>query len=127
MDPLKISILFWEDRSQGHADHDEVVDQVAAALTEGGHKASLIGISSDLRELLDKLDEQKPQMVFNLVERCLPGARIGPRWSGFDGPFRKPAILCLETEPIDKKSAQKLGSGRGTGVGGGTAATGGVA
>ncbi len=69
MDPLKISVLFWEDRSQGKAEHDEVVEEVAAALTEGGHKVSLIGISNDLRELLDKLDEQKPQMVFNLVER----------------------------------------------------------
>ncbi len=69
MNPLKISVLFWEDRSQGKAEHDEVVDQVTGALTEGGHKVSLLGISGDLRELLDKLDEQKPQMVFNLVER----------------------------------------------------------
>ena len=69
MDPLKISVLFWEDRTPGVPEHDEVVDQVAAALTEGGHKVSLIGIYNDLRELLDKLDEQKPQLVFNLCER----------------------------------------------------------
>ena len=69
MDGLKVSVLFWEDRDQGGAEHDEVVDEVAEALTEGGHKVSLIGISSDLRELLDKLDEQRPQLVFNLCER----------------------------------------------------------
>jgi D-alanine-D-alanine ligase len=69
MDPLKISVLFWEERNQNNAEHDEVVDQVAGALSEAGHQVSLLGIHSDLRELLDKLDEQKPQLVFNLVER----------------------------------------------------------
>ena len=69
MDEIKVSVLFWEDRDQGGAAHDDVVDQVAGALSEGGHKVSLIGISSDLRELLDKLDEQRPQLVFNLCER----------------------------------------------------------
>ena len=69
MDELKVSVLFWEDRDPAGTEHDEVVDQVAAALTDGGHKVSLIGISSDLRELLDKLDEQRPQLVFNLCER----------------------------------------------------------
>ena len=64
-----MSVLFWEDRDQAGAEHDEVVDQVAGALSEGGHKVSLIGISDDLRELLDKLDEQRPQLVFNLCER----------------------------------------------------------
>lgn len=69
MEELKVSVLFWEDRGQKSAEHDEVVDQVAGALTEVGHKVSLIGISGDLRELLDKLDEQRPQLVFNLCER----------------------------------------------------------
>ncbi len=68
MDPLQVSVLFWEERDLGSAEHDEVVDQVAAALTEGGHKVSLLGISNDLRELLDKLNEQCPQLVFNLCE-----------------------------------------------------------
>lgn len=69
MEELKVSVLFWEERSEAGTEHDEVVDQVAGALTENGHKVSLIGISSDLRELLDKLDEQGPQLVFNLCER----------------------------------------------------------
>lgn len=68
MDKLKISVLFNEDRVNHQTTHDEVVDQVANALTEEGHKVSLLGIHSDLRELLDKLDEQKPELVFNLCE-----------------------------------------------------------
>jgi D-alanine-D-alanine ligase len=64
-----MSVLFWEERGQGSPWHDEVVDQVAAALSEGGHKVSLIGISDDVRELLDKLDDQRPELVFNLCER----------------------------------------------------------
>ncbi len=33
-----------------------------------GTKYHLIGISDDLRELLDKLDDQRPDLVFNLCE-----------------------------------------------------------
>lgn len=68
MDKLKISVLFDEDREDHESIHDEVVDEVANALTEGGHKAELLGIHDSLRELLEKLDEQKPQIVFNLCE-----------------------------------------------------------
>jgi D-alanine-D-alanine ligase len=69
MDKLKVSVLFWEERVQAGIKHDEVVDEVAAALAEGGHKVSLIGINDDLRELLDKLDDKRPDLVFNLCER----------------------------------------------------------
>lgn len=68
MDNLKVSVLFYEDRSEGTVDHDEVVDEVAQALTEGGHAVSLLGIYDSVRELVDKLGEQKPDLVFNLVE-----------------------------------------------------------
>jgi D-alanine-D-alanine ligase len=69
MDKLKISVLFWEERGPERNLHDEVVDEVAAALAEGGHKVSLIGISDDLREFLEKLDDKRPDLVFNLCER----------------------------------------------------------
>ncbi len=69
MDRLKVSVLFWEERGQEGIKHDEVVDQVAQALSEGGHRVSLIGINDDLQELLDKLDEKRPDLVFNLCER----------------------------------------------------------
>ena len=68
MDQLKISVLFWEERGKEGTEHDEVVDEVAGALSESGHKVSLIGINDDLRELLDKLDDQRPDLVFNLCE-----------------------------------------------------------
>jgi D-alanine-D-alanine ligase len=68
MEKLKVSVLFWEDRSQSPPRHDEVVEQVAEALSVGGHKTSLIGVSEDLRELLDKLDDKRPELVFNLCE-----------------------------------------------------------
>ena len=69
MDRLKISVLYWEERKQEGTLHDEVVDEIASALSEGGHKTSLIGISDDLRELLDKLDDRRPDLVFNVCER----------------------------------------------------------
>jgi D-alanine-D-alanine ligase len=68
-DKLKVSVLFWEERGQEGIKHDEVVDQVAGALTEGGHKVSSIGINDDLRELLEKLDDKRPDLVFNLCEK----------------------------------------------------------
>ncbi len=68
MDKMKISVLFDEDRSDHESTHDEVVDQVANALTEDGHKISLLGIHENLHELLDELDKQKPDLVFNLCE-----------------------------------------------------------
>jgi len=68
MDKLKISVLFAEERGEEGTGHDEVVDEVAGALTESGHAVSLIGIGDDLRELLDNLDDKQPDLVFNLCE-----------------------------------------------------------
>jgi D-alanine-D-alanine ligase len=69
VDSLKVAVLYWEERKPEGRLHDEVVDEVAAALNEAGHKASLIGIGADLRELLDALDEKSPDLVFNVCER----------------------------------------------------------
>lgn len=68
MKRLDVSVLFYESRDGKSAEHDQVVDQVSQALAEGGHKAMPLGINSDLRELLDRLEEQKPDIVFNLCE-----------------------------------------------------------
>jgi len=68
MDGLKVSILFYEDRSTGVAEHDEVVEQVATALADTGHHPALLAIYDDLRELVHQLAEQKPDLVFNLCE-----------------------------------------------------------
>jgi len=58
MNKLKITVLFNEERSGHEATHDEVVDQVANALTESGHKVSLLGVENSIHELIDKLEEQ---------------------------------------------------------------------
>jgi D-alanine-D-alanine ligase len=64
----KVSVLFYEAREAGTASHDEVVDQVAQALSAGGHKVSLLGINDDISELMRKIEDQKPDIVFNLCE-----------------------------------------------------------
>lgn len=68
MHKLKITVLFDEDREGHESIHDEVVDQVANALTENGHKVALLGIHDNIHELVDKLEDQKPELVFNLCE-----------------------------------------------------------
>lgn len=68
MTKIIITVLFDEDRTDHQSTHDEVVDQVANALTENGHKVSLLGIHDNVKELIEKLDEQKPELVFNLCE-----------------------------------------------------------
>jgi D-alanine-D-alanine ligase len=69
MDKLKITVLFWEEHGLEKTTHNEVVDEVAAALKASGHEVAMIGLCDDLRELLDKLDEHRPDLVFNLCER----------------------------------------------------------
>ena len=52
----------------GEEKPDVVVEQVAAALAEAGHKTSLLTIRHDLDDLIRGLKARKPQLVFNLVE-----------------------------------------------------------
>ena len=68
MTSRKVSILFYESRENGTASHDEVVEQVAQALGAGGHQVSLLGVHDDIPELMGKLGEQQPDIVFNLCE-----------------------------------------------------------
>ena len=64
----KITILFNEEKENHETSHDEVVDQVANALTEGGHTVSLLGVQNNLHEMINILEEQAPELVFNLCE-----------------------------------------------------------
>jgi D-alanine-D-alanine ligase len=61
-------VLFHEIPGEGQSGRDAVVGHVSAALKEAGHQVSLLGISSDLRKLIDNLTRNKPEMVFNLCE-----------------------------------------------------------
>ena len=68
MEGLRVSVLYYEDRDTAVVEHDEVVEEVAGALSAAGHQPVLLSVYDDLRELVDKLAEQKPDLVFNLCE-----------------------------------------------------------
>src|SRR5437764_135934 len=64
---MKITILTHLER-EGDREHDVVVDQVAAALKQTGHKPSVLGIHGDVKKLIAGLTRRKPDLVFNLME-----------------------------------------------------------
>jgi D-alanine-D-alanine ligase len=63
---MDITILAYLE--PGDTAPDVVVEQAAAALTECGHKISVLTIRRDVDELVRGLKASKPQLVFNLVE-----------------------------------------------------------
>jgi len=68
VDSLRIAVLFYEERTGPAPARDEVVDQVYAALTALGHQPVLLGTNNDVAELVTRLGEIKPDLVFNLCE-----------------------------------------------------------
>ncbi|MBM3987052.1 MAG: D-alanine--D-alanine ligase [Planctomycetes bacterium] len=64
---MRITVLIdqWSDKLE---DHDPVADQVTAALLEGEHEVSYVGVHGDLRKLVDNLERSKTELVFNLSE-----------------------------------------------------------
>src|SRR5687767_3002858 len=54
--------------SEDSSNHDPVAEQVAAALEEGEHEGTIIGVWRDLKKLIDDVEAAKPQLVFNLCE-----------------------------------------------------------
>jgi D-alanine-D-alanine ligase len=64
---MKVTILTYVDRERSRG-YDAVVDQVAAALAQRGHKPSVLAIHKDLQRLLTAIGRQKPDLIFNLME-----------------------------------------------------------
>ncbi|HYT87455.1 MAG TPA: ATP-grasp domain-containing protein [Gemmataceae bacterium] len=64
---MKITILTHLER-EGSTDYDAVIQPVADALRQAGHKPSILGIHSDVKKLLTGLARRKPDLVFNLME-----------------------------------------------------------
>src|SRR5262245_46674176 len=64
---MKITILTYLE-SETATEHDVVVDQVADALRQGGHKPSVLAVHGDVRKLVSGLARRKPDLVFNLME-----------------------------------------------------------
>jgi D-alanine-D-alanine ligase len=64
---MKITILTHLEKENAKT-YDVVVDQVADALRQGGHKTSILGVHGDLAKLRTGLARRKPDLVFNLME-----------------------------------------------------------
>lgn len=64
---VRITILTYVYK-EGGDDWDVVVDQVADALRENKHKVSILGVRKDVERLVQGLAQQKPELVFNLLE-----------------------------------------------------------
>src|SRR4051812_46835420 len=64
---MRITVLAYIEQ-EGATDHDVVVEQVAEALRAKGHEVSILTAYNDVRRIVDKLAEQKPELVFNLME-----------------------------------------------------------
>ena len=64
---MRITVLTYTE-DEGGKKYDDVVDQVAEALAQAGHEASILGVHGDVKKLIDGLEKQKPELVFNLLE-----------------------------------------------------------
>jgi D-alanine-D-alanine ligase len=64
---MRVVVLHYLE-SENAKTRDVVVEQVATALQEGGHKTSIFGVHGDARKLLSRLSRRKPDLVFNLME-----------------------------------------------------------
>ena len=64
---MKITVLTGLENEDPKS-YDVVADQVAAALAEKGHKASVLGVYDDVRTLVSGLRRRRPELVFNLLE-----------------------------------------------------------
>lgn len=65
---MKITVLTYLEKKDDNTSYDVVVEQVAAALKEGGHKVSILGIHDDLKGMVSSLLRRQPDLVFNLLE-----------------------------------------------------------
>ena len=64
---MRVTVLTYLEK-EGDEEHDIVVDQVADALREGGHKPEVLGVHGDVKGMVDGLAKQKPELIFNLLE-----------------------------------------------------------
>jgi D-alanine-D-alanine ligase len=64
---MKITVLTYLE-SETSKTVDAVVDQVADALREGGHRPSVLAIHGDLSKLVSGLKRRKPDLIYNLME-----------------------------------------------------------
>lgn len=76
---MKITIIHQFVSTEAPADERDVLDQVTAirtALTERGHAVSVLPCTTDLGNVLRKLDVLNPDCIFNLVETLDGSGRL---------------------------------------------------
>jgi D-alanine-D-alanine ligase-like ATP-grasp enzyme/GNAT superfamily N-acetyltransferase len=76
---MKITLVHQHVPADAAADERDVLDQAAAirdALTARGHAVSVLSCTTDLGNVQRKLDVQKPDCVFNLVETLDASGRL---------------------------------------------------
>jgi D-alanine-D-alanine ligase len=64
---MKITILTYLEKEAAKG-RDIVVDQVADALRQGGHKVSIFGVHGDVKKLISGVSRRQPDLIFNLME-----------------------------------------------------------
>jgi D-alanine-D-alanine ligase len=64
---MKITVLTGLEKPDPKS-YDVVADQVAAALTQKGHKTSILGVYDDVSKLVSGISRRKPDLIFNLLE-----------------------------------------------------------
>jgi D-alanine-D-alanine ligase len=64
---MKVTILTYLE-SENAKSYDMVVDQVASALKQNGHKVSILAIHGSVNKLIAGLKRRKPDLVFNVME-----------------------------------------------------------
>jgi D-alanine-D-alanine ligase len=64
---VKVTVLANVE-TDGGQDWDVVAEQVATALRERGHDATILGVGPSPRRLIEALERRRPELAFNLVE-----------------------------------------------------------
>lgn len=105
---MKIAVIFdtphagWSDadfKAEVEAQVPEAEYEVAEALMENGHDVHMIGLHDDLRDAMHKLDEYKPDLVFNCCEAFMGNARYD---------YGVPAVLELYGYPYTGAAPEGL-------------------
>jgi D-alanine-D-alanine ligase len=65
---MKITVLTHLEKEANERSYDKVVTQVAEALRANGHDVGILGVHDDTRKLIDGLENDRPDLVFNLME-----------------------------------------------------------
>jgi D-alanine-D-alanine ligase len=107
---MQITILTYVEHEDDQ-NLDPVVGQVAEALSAGGHKPSVLAVHADVNKLIRGLDEQQPELIFNLLEMFGQNVTGDVAVTGLLDLLERPYTGCGPGEAYlqqDKALAKKL-------------------